>query len=507
MRRFFKSIYTAFLATALAVLVLLPLAIIFAARSDAALSKELAAVFEPALLLRSILLPAIGACIGLVFAVPLALAAASASSRIARAAIALSLGGLVIPPFILCYVYETVFAEIGVFGYLAGSTGCVFLFALSTWPVEALFTLGAVRRETVRLENAARMHVGPWLAFKSVTLPLIMPGILTGWLFSFLLLFANFAVPQRLGVAVLSERTAMRLSLDYDLASAAVCLAPFLIVVLAALLALKLVLGRAPVTQGAVFSGRRSLSAPRLLWVPGIAGIILSVIIPVAVLAKDFTFAGLENAVGLSGREILSSVFLAAIGATLVTALGFWVAFRRMERGWKQAWPVEAVALIAFAVSGFIIAIGAKRVFGLDVFGCFNATWGVLAAAYVVRYFFLGFEGSLVGLGAFDRKLSEACRTHGAGFVKRFLFVTLPLSFRTLVAVWALAFVFVFSDVDTTRLLAPPGWETASLRLLNQVHYGYNEITSALAFVMIIITALPLGLFLFLGPRYGETRC
>ncbi|MBA2946531.1 ABC transporter permease [Streptomyces himalayensis] len=56
-----------------------------------------------------------------------------------------------------------------------------------------------VRLDPQLREAAANLGAGPWTSFRTVTLPLTVPGILTGCLFVFVPSFGNFVIPELLG--------------------------------------------------------------------------------------------------------------------------------------------------------------------------------------------------------------------------------------------------------------------------------------------------------------------
>lgn len=56
-----------------------------------------------------------------------------------------------------------------------------------------------VRLDPQVREAAANLGAGPWTTFRTVTLPLTLPGVLTGCLFVFVPSFGNFVVPELLG--------------------------------------------------------------------------------------------------------------------------------------------------------------------------------------------------------------------------------------------------------------------------------------------------------------------
>jgi putrescine transport system permease protein len=94
----------------------------------------------------------------------------------------------------------------------------------------------------------------------------------------------------------------------------------------------------------------------------------------------------------------------------------------------------------------------------------------------------LGFVAVVVGarLKGLDRSLEEAAADLGAGPVRVFVTVTLPLIAPSLAAAFLLAFTLSLDDLVIASFVSGPGATTLPMRLYSQVRLGVNpEINAA----------------------------
>ncbi|HEX8374642.1 MAG TPA: ABC transporter permease subunit [Geminicoccaceae bacterium] len=119
----------------------------------------------------------------------------------------------------------------------------------------------------------------------------------------------------------------------------------------------------------------------------------------------------------------------------------------------------------------------------------------------------LGFVAVVVGarLRGLDRSLEEAAADLGAGPVRVFATVTLPLIAPALAAGFLLAFTLSLDDLVIASFVSGPGATTLPMRLYSQVRLGVNpEINAASAIVVALVTALALTATWLTRPRRAQ---
>jgi len=106
-----------------------------------------------------------------------------------------------------------------------------------------------------------------------------------------------------------------------------------------------------------------------------------------------------------------------------------------------------------------------------------------LAVAYVTSIIY-------TQLSSFDDSLTEAAMDLGAGPIKSFFLITLPILSPSLVAGWLLAFVLSLDDVVLASFVAGPKSTTLPMMIYSSVRYGLTPQINALATIVIAIVTL-----------------
>jgi putative spermidine/putrescine transport system permease protein len=132
----------------------------------------------------SLLLGVVSSVVVLLFAVPAALAIARHRFRGRDAMTALFLSPLMIPHAVLGIAFLRFFSQIGLAGTL---TGLVVAHLVIVLPFALRLTLASATGLDARIEQAAvSLGATPWVVFRRITWPLILPGIISGWMLAFI---------------------------------------------------------------------------------------------------------------------------------------------------------------------------------------------------------------------------------------------------------------------------------------------------------------------------------
>jgi iron(III) transport system permease protein len=114
----------------------------------------------------------------------------------------------------------------------------------------------------------------------------------------------------------------------------------------------------------------------------------------------------------------------------------------------------------------------------------------IILLAYTGRYVPLGVRSASAAFRQIDPSLEETARVTGAGWLRTFRSVTLPLARPGLFAGWILVFVPALQELSASILLFSSGSITLAVAVYNLYETGYLEAVAALAVVtMVIITA------------------
>ena len=89
-----------------------------------------------------------------------------------------------------------------------------------------------------------------------------------------------------------------------------------------------------------------------------------------------------------------------------------------------------------------------------------------------------------------DYSLEEAAQDLGAGPVKTFLFITLPLIMPAIISGWLLAFTLSMDDLIITSFVSGPSSSTLPMVVFSSVRRGLNPEINALATIIVFIVSM-----------------
>jgi len=140
----------------------------------------------------SLWLGALSSCVALLFAVPAALAISRYRFRGRGALSALFLSPLMIPHVVLGIAFLRFFTSVGIGGtFLA----LVIAHVVVVFPFALRLTLASATGMDRSVEMAAiSLGADGWTMFRRVTLPAILPGIVSGWMLAFIQSFDDLTM-------------------------------------------------------------------------------------------------------------------------------------------------------------------------------------------------------------------------------------------------------------------------------------------------------------------------
>lgn len=195
------------------------------------------------------------------------------------------------------------------------------------------------------------------------------------------------------------------------------------------------------------------------------------------------------------------SLAVAAAAATLAAAVGTLAAYALGRLGRFAFRSVFALLLLAPMVLPEVIlglsmlmayaaldrAIGWPAERGFVVIAIAHATYGAAFVAVVVE----------ARLRALDPAIEEAALDLGAGPLRAFLRVTLPLLWPAVAAGWLLAFTLSLDDLVITSFVSGPGATTLPMLVYASVRLGLSPQINALATILLVVV----GTLAWLGTR------
>jgi iron(III) transport system permease protein len=426
------------------------------------------------------------------------------------------------PPFVVAASYILLFGPRGlitynIFGQSPNILGLYGLWGVQTiafFPYAYQLIADVLTRSDPRLEQAARnLGAGSWGVFRTITLPLARPGLVSA-----VLLVAIYVVEDFGNPALIAGQYTVLPTLAYglisgfgDFAGAAVVSS----ILLGLALVLYVVRLRLEGGQGSfVTVTGRPTSIPRppvsgavtaacfggCLLLAGLIAMVYGVLLLSAVVESyPFNFTPTLKHfeyVGAHFTSLQNSLMYAGVAAVLCSLFAIVLAYIVQRKEWQGRGVVDFIALAPAAVPGIFFGIGYATTF--------NQRWldwldrGALITVSMIFWNIpVGYRAAVAGLQQIDRSIDEAATSLGAGSLRSFRDVLFPILIGPFTTGLVTAFVRAITTLSVVIFLFTPGTTVATItifQLVNDFNWG-----GATAFTIAVICMSTAVLFVIWG--------
>lgn len=387
-------------------------------------------------------------------------------------------------------------------------------------------TLDSSLEEVSRLSGARTLRT-----LRKVTLPVVAPSLGAGALLSIWFGMGMFSLPAIVGtpagIEVLSVRIVELLTFSYPPdTEVAVGLSGFVIAFVGLAYWLQLSIlrrGRHAVLSGKGGATRRidlrvwKWPARALM----LGYVLLSTALPMIALAlvalngfwtPDISWGtlnldALRQAVfddPITSQALANSLGLGVVGGLIGILGAAAVALYVYRHRTVLATSVDAGIKLPAAVSNMVIAVGILLLFGGAPF-LLSGTLAILLIGYLALYLPQASIAADAAVSSVGTELPEASAVCGAGPLRTFRKVYLPLMVPGLVAGWALLFIRMVGDLTASAILAGTGNPVVGFRILEVFTSGSYALLASLATVLVVVTGLVLAVVLAYTRRASKS--
>lgn len=448
------------------------------------------------LLGKSILLAFLVSLITSLISLPLAYTFANFSFPLKRTFFILILIPFFIPPYIYAISWIDLLGDSGLLQSLNvsiyGFWGSVFVLTGWLFPLSFFFFMSSVRIN-IQLEEAAKLIKSKLHFFFKITFPVILPGILAGMVLSFILAVTNFCVPGALRLNVYTYEIFIQFGAFFNHIQAIFLSFPFfLLSVFFILFFIKKYGGQTGKSeQKRELTNLKNLSAGQKYVFYILTGflIVVILILPLITLLLDSgNLCVLVSTISDNLVEIWNSVFYNLTSAIILTAAGFYLAFFR--RSIKMSLPqtlMDIIILLIITIPGIVWGILLIKYNQIKTFSSLLSNPFAAVILSNMRYLPVSYFICVAGLSRLPEKYLEAARLTAQGKMTTFWKILLPLNKNSILGSLIIVFVLCFGELDSAIMVYPPGFETMPLRIFSLLHYGANEMVSALSLIQVLI--------------------
>ena len=401
---------------------------------------------------------------------------------------------VVSPPFVLSLSMIMLFGKAGIVtrhllgiydNSVYGYWGIVIVQTMTFFPVCYMMFRGLLKNIDPSMEEASRdMGASRMKVFTSVTFPLLLPGIGNAFLVTFI------------GA--------------YDKNGACAMAVVLLMITMAMFIVQKYYLER---KTAATLTGKasrvrmliedRSVALPLTILCSLIAlfVIIMYACVPFGALfrtwGRDFTLTTRwfeQVFTRYKGFKAFWDSFRLSLIASPITALlSMIISYLVVKRKFKGKGYIELVSMLAMAVPGTVLGIGYIRGFAGGMFrsGFLQGIYGtgvILVIVFIVRSLPTGTRSGISALRQIDKSIEESAYDMGAGSLKVFTSVTLPLIKDSFLSGLVTAFVRSITAISAIILLVTPSYLLITVQINEFAEKGSYGLACAFATILIVIT-------------------
>ena len=440
--------------------------------------------------------------------------------------IALSTIPLMLPSFICAYSWVILLGRSGIitgilqslnipFTSIYGYSGIIMIFTMQLYPYVFLMTLSGFNSVDESIEEAGQsLGTGPVKTFIKVSMPLVLPSILSGTLLVFMTSIENFGVPMIIG----EQRPFLAVQAYVEFTSEVgqhpgMCYAIsviLMVVTLSSLLAQRYYLRKRNFIQSA--RGRPLIKElkgyKRRLATAYCFGIVLMPLIPffVALIISFMEMRGpvihpnfsLDNyiyAFKHSYEPIFNSYFLATMATLASVLVGVPAGYILTRRRSGIGDALDLAIMLPFTIAGTVLGIALIVMFNTGIL-ILTGTWMILALSYTIRKMpFIARSSSSI-LYQIDPSLDEASISLGFSPMRTFFKITIRLMAAGIVSGAILTWVTTISELSSTIVLQTPGWSTMTVEMFQGIISGEMGVANAYASILIISAIVPMLLMM-----------
>ena len=395
--------------------------------------------------------------------------------------------------------------------------GIVLVEVMYLFPFVFIQVCGALERMDPTLEESARISgAGLFTITRKITIPLVLPSILSGALLIMLYSMAHFGTVAVLGIEngifnipTLIYQRIHQSAGSFDSIRTGTVLATVLVITAAFIIWLQgkiLSKGHYQIIGGKSFRPMelklRALRVPLLIICLAYIG--FTIVLPTVVI---FLVGGLKT-YGLpftlqnlsldnykfilfdykvTKDAIWNSVTLGLSAAVITMFAGVMISYVIVKMKVRGKGILEFLGMLPFSVPGSVIALGVilawSGQFGINLY---NTVW-IILVAYIARYMGFSLKANSAALEQVHDSLVEAARSCGATMWQTLKDIVLPLVRPGMLASFFLIFLPSLRELTVSIMLYAPTTRTIGVAIYTLNEDGETVVSAALAGIALIL--------------------
>lgn len=402
--------------------------------------------------------------------------------------------------------------------------GVIWVTGIFFTPLVYLFVVGSLRRMDPSLEDSARTTgAGLLRTTMTVTLPLVMPGILSGAIIVFVTSAGEFGVPFKLSAPYGWETLTTQIfskavgdDANHHL-GATMSMALGLITVFLIWVQQRYIAPRSFTTVTGKGYRPNVLDLGPWKWVAfgfNIFYILVAVVLPIFCLiivslhpvwTAEIQFSEMtlnnyvktlffwrEDSIEAATNGILNSFFLAFVGATIAMILALVVSYMIHRTKGFGSRLLDFLCVVPIGFPGIVLAMGVLVTY---IQTPIYATLWILLLGYITRFFPYGQRNISSIMLAISEELDQSSRMAGASWFTTLRRITIPLLKPGIFAGWVLLFIIYLRELSISIILYSNGTETLSVGVYYLSNFENEPLTAALSMAQTVVLLICIYVF------------
>jgi iron(III) transport system permease protein len=392
-------------------------------------------------------------------------------------------------------------------------SGLIFAVTLYTFPYVFIMIANTLELIASDLEEAAAiLGARRFTVALTVTLPMVLPAVASGFILAVLQALALFGSPAILalpaGFHTITTQIWSYFQYPPKVELAAAASMPLLIATALLLYLQKRLLGRRGYASvGGKTGQRRTIPLGAWRWpafVACLAVMTCAIFLPYGVLARaalsrawaqpftwdnftlgniGFTFWQYSATTSAVVNTLELGIMTATVGALLAALLAYTVN-RRLVPG-SQLLPF--VVLAPVVIPGVVLAVGLFIAYTRPPLILYGTLW-IMFAAFLTKELPIGYSQSDATFRGVHGELEEAGRILGAGRLRVLREITAPLARSGIIATWCFIFIGVIRELSASIILFTPNTKVMSVVIMDLKEEGQFGAIAVLGLFMLLMT-------------------
>jgi iron(III) transport system permease protein len=206
-----------------------------------------------------------------------------------------------------------------------------------------------------------------------------------------------------------------------------------------------------------------------------------------------YTLQFFERVLVETPKYVTNSLLYSVIAVVLCVVVGVPIAWLLARTRLAGNGALDGLNTLILAIPGTAIGIAYVRAFHVETPGLgvpLTSVWLILPLVLAIRRLPYAVRGSYASLVLVHRSLEEAAGSVGAGGLRTFRDVTLPLIWRGVLVGGLFSFMTSLQEASAVLFLSLGGWETITVGIFNFYIAGSSSEAAALGVVLIVVATV-----------------